>query len=1631
MLRICTNYEHDAKINYPYENEKRGDIGKSETALDVLWRRISRIEAFSVPNDDIFWYQDKLCGEHVLTVVYVVILRFHEVRGYFMFEEGETGKMRTRMLKAVSVLLTVIILLAVFPIIPAKVNAAEEDTEIREFVARLYRVCLNREPDEDGLNYWIGELRDKKETGVAVASGFIFSPELQNKNYSNTEYVEVMYDAFFGREADSEGLKFWVKSLDDGMTRAQVFTGFANSKEFFNLCDSFNVVAGTFLPEFDLSKVIRTNFFVERLYNVVLGRKCDKDGMEFWTRQLLSGQNTGALTAYGFFFAKEYENSYKFYSEYINDLYNALMGREAEEEGFNFWMKEMKNGSTKEHIFNCFAASQEFTAICADYGILRGDPVPEDRDTTYTLRPDPDNPTPTTAPTVAPTATPTMTPTSAPTGTPTVKPTVTAAPTGQPTTKPTGNPTGKPTAVPSGKPTSAPTGKPTGKPTSKPTVTGAPTGKPTAKPTANPTGKPTNTPTSKPTTAPVTAKLKSTTMEIMKGTFGDIIFVDNGKEVKLDNVTYKSSDTSIAAVYADGSVAGLKEGNTKITVTYGGKTETISVAVKAQDNNSSRIAGALTPDKYAEIGNGKTDCTQTFRDLFKAAYDAGTISDGIRRAKPIYIPSGKYVIHGSIIDKSMNIDNCVFEVYGAGRESTRITFDKDGTFIDASACSPFVLTTFSDIGFIGNKNNTFLRLTEADLTSSIKKPELQKIRFVSCAFSSWKNILYTENSAGMISEIDIAYCKITNCGTTSNNCKLFVLDDKKVLKLNCWYTDIESFNGDCFYYRSGAIVHMTGGSIIPLTGNVFFFDYTDSSRNFSAGSKTTPHLICENARFEIRNTSSCVKTTSIAQGYPIAYFKNAEVETISNASPNVLIINGGGDIIFQDCTDGSKLTIVSNITSGNALKPRVRFYNCVDVTVNGVVSKAQITNPSTDANCVRITMDEDFDFYLKNNSGSMLPYIHNASGLKECRQIVDLDPFDFIYSSGKSYTTKPYGYIRYAELTVPENATYKNKTVSLTLKDKTSGQKIAEQVVTIGAGKTYKIDINKDVDELEVVVQQSFSTSDPVNIKMNLQLVKSKNPVADTAPVPVVSSSHGHYTSEEPDSNDDANRTGSLTPQDFGAVADGKTDCTSAFRQMFKAAADYDKYSNSWKQAKAIYIPGGVYKITGSIIDESLGLRYCAFEVSGAGKDNTFIKFVNDGILFDSEVKDLSNTSTPFGFTTFRNITFVGNNNNIFMTLKMNNPNAEGNNTDGPQRMQFYSCAFANWKSVMYSITSTVMLSEFTFTDCKIDDCGTASVPCQIFVLDDPQAVNWRFINTDITNFTGDAFYYITGVAVTISGGSIIPKAGNAFFFDYNTSARRGTAGPGNSPQLICNGVKFGINSNSSCVKTTSITEGAPVVRFDGCNLGTTSYDSRKFLMIYGAAEVKFTDCTGCGKIRFSGYIESEMGVRPHIQFWGCNDLNLDVLVTESDVTNAVKDFNNIRVTVGNEYDFFMKKNDSGLPYRHTVGGLNYCRQNVKLDANNYVVSGKSFTTRPYGYVSYAELAVPAASSYSGKTITVTLKEKGTGKVYAQQQITLGSEQKIKLNIESYVDELEIVFTHSLSTGSSTKIEMKLDLVKY
>lgn len=256
------------------------------------------------------------------------------------------------------------------------------EEKVREFVRRLYNLCLDREPDEAGIDSWTALLVNREKTGTEVASGFIFSDEFKNKNYCNSCYVKQLYKAFLNREYDDAGLQVWTDILASGKNREYVFNGFVLSEEFKGICADYGIeygngindnVPGT-MPNGDCQGCgakDNTVQFVTRLYNVCLDRDPDEAGLETHCSLLRSHTCSCSEIAYGFIFSEEFINKGFDDATYVEYLYRALMDREADEGGRDFWVGQMAQGATREDIFNGIVLSDEFTNLCNKYGLRR------------------------------------------------------------------------------------------------------------------------------------------------------------------------------------------------------------------------------------------------------------------------------------------------------------------------------------------------------------------------------------------------------------------------------------------------------------------------------------------------------------------------------------------------------------------------------------------------------------------------------------------------------------------------------------------------------------------------------------------------------------------------------------------------------------------------------------------------------------------------------------------------------------------------------------------------------------------------------------------------------------------------------------------------------------------------------------------------------------------------------------------------------------------------------------------------------------------------------------------------------------------------------------------------------------
>jgi len=115
------------------------------------------------------------------------------------------------------------------------------DDPLTEFVTRFYLLILERQPDPFGLNKWVADSQSGEKTGCDIARGFINSPEFKNRNVDNETYVDILYLAFFNRQADAFGKNNWLRKLESGSTRDSVLDGFLFSQEFANLAADFGI----------------------------------------------------------------------------------------------------------------------------------------------------------------------------------------------------------------------------------------------------------------------------------------------------------------------------------------------------------------------------------------------------------------------------------------------------------------------------------------------------------------------------------------------------------------------------------------------------------------------------------------------------------------------------------------------------------------------------------------------------------------------------------------------------------------------------------------------------------------------------------------------------------------------------------------------------------------------------------------------------------------------------------------------------------------------------------------------------------------------------------------------------------------------------------------------------------------------------------------------------------------------------------------------------------------------------------------------------------------------------------------------------------------------------------------------
>ena len=117
-------------------------------------------------------------------------------------------------------------------------NLIKEIEPITGKIFRLYQATFDRFPDYKGIEYWITKNSSGENSYRQTAHSFILSDEYKNKygaETSNEDYLSNLYSNVLNRNPDDLGFNYWLGQLNTkSESRVEVLMGFSESNENIN-----------------------------------------------------------------------------------------------------------------------------------------------------------------------------------------------------------------------------------------------------------------------------------------------------------------------------------------------------------------------------------------------------------------------------------------------------------------------------------------------------------------------------------------------------------------------------------------------------------------------------------------------------------------------------------------------------------------------------------------------------------------------------------------------------------------------------------------------------------------------------------------------------------------------------------------------------------------------------------------------------------------------------------------------------------------------------------------------------------------------------------------------------------------------------------------------------------------------------------------------------------------------------------------------------------------------------------------------------------------------------------------------------------------------------------------------------
>lgn len=172
----------------------------------------------------------------------------------------------------------------------------------------LFADYLEREPDDAELLQYSAAMTRGEDRSV-------ISRDLSRSATYIGFFLDDLYASVFDRESDETGRAYWTEQIIAGLAPTEVGAGFYASDEFF---DEAGSIPG----------------FVIRLYQEILERVPDFEGLDFWVEQIETADDRLEVS-------RDFYRSLESRRQRVTALYQRFLDREPDEAGRDFWAERL------------------------------------------------------------------------------------------------------------------------------------------------------------------------------------------------------------------------------------------------------------------------------------------------------------------------------------------------------------------------------------------------------------------------------------------------------------------------------------------------------------------------------------------------------------------------------------------------------------------------------------------------------------------------------------------------------------------------------------------------------------------------------------------------------------------------------------------------------------------------------------------------------------------------------------------------------------------------------------------------------------------------------------------------------------------------------------------------------------------------------------------------------------------------------------------------------------------------------------------------------------------------------------------------------------------------------------------